>query len=1059
MPSAHALALGELTVSSHIGQYLEAEIELLSIEAGQGDLLIARLADKALYTQFGIPRADVLSDLRFVVDNSDPNNAVVRIQSSRPINEPFLNLLLAIEGPSGTIIREVAILLDPMVFAPRSSTASSVNGGQPEARAGSESLDSLPIADTLPMAETFSVNEPALGAASIDEHALNHESVVVGEISEIWVNRGDTLMALAAAVAPPGVTVSQATVALYRENPSAFRGSIHRMRHSVSLRVPPIEAMTSISRREARAAIRMPAATNSKTATADSNNAITSAESVQATVSDSSVQADVLVEMTQSGSEKGDWVDEGGNDWSEFFDVGVIESPEAALQNEPVAATATESSQSGSSESTAVTNSAINDARLLATVLPADTELTEMRGIIADLKIVLDGLDTSVAEKISQLETMDVRVVELQATFNRLQSQIKLSANEAIPTAVTTTASTDANRRSDDNSGAAPKSAQAEAAQSDSVDADVGVPAEAAPAVSVESSASEPANPEQVEDIEALAAVLLDPVAIETARENGNLAELVEKAKETALLEAIDRGAVNQEPVAEAIPDALLNDSDREAVENNMAGSTSAAGPAVVAASGDAATSGDVTRKPVGVSDEVWRGVRIVFGQEADVEKIRQTLLNGGLVVIAGTLFAFLYRRWSWRREVRIMEEELDENRPVDTSNTLAYYHSTLDVQELQEESLKDALRKNRAAHDVRLQLLRFYAAKHNVTRFGDCARDMYRLTRGRVPEWQHVIEMGLKLDPNMQFYDVDENESAEACIIQRSEIQEAQPEVPPAAPIATVGQANSNQGFQELDSFGTATLADKAPLASLDADEGIEANNELNVDPTIDEHAELEVHFHDESLAEYAENNFAADKELDSHDFGDDLSDSAEHASQRDFTETIDLVEQYAAVAESSVDLDLFDDSEDVSVKSAHLELDAAIADDGDDEQNPNSLISEEMDADQMAQDDSSLAGSLHESLDDLSVTDVSKNDAVSLQSKASNEDVQGSDERVVDEGTQRDMELKLVLARAYIDNRFLGEARALLNEVLEKGATNQQIQAELLMQELRVKQKNRAS
>jgi len=49
-----------------------------------------------------------------------------------------------------------------------------------------------------------------------------------------------------------------------------------------------------------------------------------------------------------------------------------------------------------------------------------------------------------------------------------------------------------------------------------------------------------------------------------------------------------------------------------------------------------------------------------------------------------------------------------------------------------------------------------------------------------------------------------------------------------------------------------------------------------------------------------------------------------------------------------------------------------------------------------------------------------------------------------------QRDLELKLVLARAYIDNTFFDEARVLLAEVVSKGSESQQLHAEKLLNEL---------
>ena len=58
---AHAAGLGRLTVQSSLGQPLRAEIEIVSIQAGEESSLEARLASGNAYAQAGIDLSPALN--------------------------------------------------------------------------------------------------------------------------------------------------------------------------------------------------------------------------------------------------------------------------------------------------------------------------------------------------------------------------------------------------------------------------------------------------------------------------------------------------------------------------------------------------------------------------------------------------------------------------------------------------------------------------------------------------------------------------------------------------------------------------------------------------------------------------------------------------------------------------------------------------------------------------------------------------------------------------------------------------------------------------------------
>ena len=104
--SADAAGLGRLTVQSALGQPLRAEVEVTALGREEAGSLSARLAPVEAFRQAGLEFNPALSNLRFAVDRRANGAAVVRITSSQPINEPFVDLLVEFQG-LGTSVGEI----------------------------------------------------------------------------------------------------------------------------------------------------------------------------------------------------------------------------------------------------------------------------------------------------------------------------------------------------------------------------------------------------------------------------------------------------------------------------------------------------------------------------------------------------------------------------------------------------------------------------------------------------------------------------------------------------------------------------------------------------------------------------------------------------------------------------------------------------------------------------------------------------------------------------------------------------------------------------------------
>ena len=116
-----AAGLGKLTVNSSLGQVLNAEIDLVSVQPGELDALTARVAPPESFRDARIEYTSSLRLLRFSVEKRQNGQPYLKVTSVAPINEPFVDALIEVTWPAGRIQREYPILLDPPGYAQRAA--------------------------------------------------------------------------------------------------------------------------------------------------------------------------------------------------------------------------------------------------------------------------------------------------------------------------------------------------------------------------------------------------------------------------------------------------------------------------------------------------------------------------------------------------------------------------------------------------------------------------------------------------------------------------------------------------------------------------------------------------------------------------------------------------------------------------------------------------------------------------------------------------------------------------------------------------------------------------
>ena len=240
--ATEAAGLGKVNVFSALGQPLRAELEVFATREELAGMK-AQLASQDAFKQAGVDFAPSLSGITLAVDKRPNGQAIIRLTSTKPINDPFVDLLLELNWPTGRLIREYTFLLDPPEFTSKATAASAPAIARPVAVAR-QTVDTRPLED-----------KPARPAPYRGRTSESVQKPMDGG-STYEVRRGETLGKIASELRPDGVSLDQMLLALFRANQDAFdHGNINRLKAGKILSVPDKAALESIPREEAKTVI------------------------------------------------------------------------------------------------------------------------------------------------------------------------------------------------------------------------------------------------------------------------------------------------------------------------------------------------------------------------------------------------------------------------------------------------------------------------------------------------------------------------------------------------------------------------------------------------------------------------------------------------------------------------------------------------------------------------------------------------------------------------------------------------------------------------------------
>ncbi|MBN8513039.1 FimV/HubP family polar landmark protein [Accumulibacter sp.] len=243
--ASEAAGLGQITVFSALGQPLRAEVEVFATREEIAEMQ-AKLAAPDEFKRAGVDYSSTLLGISFAITKNPSGRSIIKLTSSRPINDPFVDLLLELNWPTGRLIRDYTFLLDPPEFAARAGASTGpalgarpVTPARPASEARGPETGAARAAPARPMVQARAPSPP------------EQPSAAGGGTRR--VERGETLSKIARETRPEGVSLDQMLVGLFRANEDAFdRGNMNRLRAGKILSIPDKGSLSTISQDEAR---------------------------------------------------------------------------------------------------------------------------------------------------------------------------------------------------------------------------------------------------------------------------------------------------------------------------------------------------------------------------------------------------------------------------------------------------------------------------------------------------------------------------------------------------------------------------------------------------------------------------------------------------------------------------------------------------------------------------------------------------------------------------------------------------------------------------------------
>jgi pilus assembly protein FimV len=254
---AYALGLGRITVQSALGEALKAEIDVPEISAEEAASLRVAVAGPVAFKAAGLEYTAAVAGVQVNLLKRADGRSYLSLTSSKPVTEPFVDLILEASWASGRVVRDYTRLFDPPSLRQAAPSANITPTAPVFSRPAPTSSPSFPtspppVASTAPRQAPAARPSPPSPPAAAPKTDVAAAPKPASSGQQVTVKAGDTAGKIAAQSKPASISLDQMLVALLKSNPDAFiGGNINRLKSGAVLDIPSAEDAAAVPPGEA----------------------------------------------------------------------------------------------------------------------------------------------------------------------------------------------------------------------------------------------------------------------------------------------------------------------------------------------------------------------------------------------------------------------------------------------------------------------------------------------------------------------------------------------------------------------------------------------------------------------------------------------------------------------------------------------------------------------------------------------------------------------------------------------------------------------------------------
>jgi len=245
--TALALGLGEFKLESHLNEPLQGSVDLLNMGGLHQDEIKIRLGTREDFKRLGLDRPFFLTSIEFDVVVDDDGRGRILMSTDDPVLEPYLDFIVEARWPTGRLLREYTVLIDPPTFS------DDANMVEVSASERVEEVEGIPAP---------AKKKEQAGASDGTQVDVKKSDLPPGEMPErgfsagasslpapgsrYMVRRDETLWSIASRARPDGASVHQTMLDIQRLNPDAFiNNNINRVKAGYIIYLPGSDDISS----------------------------------------------------------------------------------------------------------------------------------------------------------------------------------------------------------------------------------------------------------------------------------------------------------------------------------------------------------------------------------------------------------------------------------------------------------------------------------------------------------------------------------------------------------------------------------------------------------------------------------------------------------------------------------------------------------------------------------------------------------------------------------------------------------------------------------------------